>query len=51
MLIAEEFVKGQLDCQDGKPHKEGQSKSYDRGYAAQYELEQVQTAESELNVR
>ena len=51
MIDGFEFAQGQLDCQDGKPHEKGQSESYDRGYAAQYELEQVQTAESELNVR
>lgn len=36
-----EFMRGQKDCRDGFPHREGQSESYDRGYDAQYQLEQV----------
>lgn len=36
-----EFMRGQKDCKDGFPHREGQSESYDRGYRAQYQLEQV----------
>ena len=35
-----EFIKGQQDCKDGKQHKDG-SESYNQGYAAQYELEQI----------
>ena len=36
-----EFLRGQKDCMNGKSHKSGQSDDYDRGYAAQYELEQI----------
>ena len=36
-----EFIRGQKDCKNGLPHRENQSESYDRGYAAQYQLEQV----------
>lgn len=36
-----EFVNGQQDCRDGKPHEDGKGASYDAGYAAQYELEQM----------
>jgi len=36
-----EFIRGQTDCKKGIPHKENQSPDYDRGYCAQYELEQV----------
>jgi hypothetical protein len=36
-----EFIRGQSDCNQGKPHKPNQSEAYSRGYAAQYELEQV----------
>lgn len=36
-----EFVNGQQDCRDGKPHIDGNGESYDRGYACQYELEQI----------
>ena len=35
-----EFVKGQSDCKQGKPHL-SKSESYDQGYAFQYELEQA----------
>jgi hypothetical protein len=38
-----EFLRGQIDCQNGVDHKPGQSPDYDRGYATQYEWEQVQT--------
>lgn len=40
-ISALEFLRGQEDCQRGEPHKAGRSESYDRGYAAQYEWEQV----------
>lgn len=36
-----DFVRGQSDCDKGIPHKSGQGEYYDRGYSAQYELEQV----------
>ena len=39
-----DFVRGQADCRDGVPHKAGQSESYDAGYAAEYQLEQMQGA-------
>ncbi len=37
-----DFLRGQRDCKDGRPHKSGQSHSYDRGYGAQYEKEQLE---------
>lgn len=42
-MNTDEFLRGQQDCKEGKPHKSG-STDYDRGYAAQYELEQVLSA-------
>lgn len=36
----EEFLRGQADCKNGVAHMPNQSKDYDRGYAAQYQLEQ-----------
>ncbi len=36
-----DFLQGQRDCRDGVTHKPGKSEYYDRGYAAQYEWEQV----------
>ena len=43
-----DFVQGQQDCKNGKPHEAGHSLDYDRGYATQYELEQVN---NEMRVR
>jgi len=40
----DEFMQGQKDCANGVPHKAGMSDSYDRGYAAQYEMEQIMGA-------
>ena len=45
---ADDFLQGQRDCQDGVPHKQGMSSDYDRGYACEYESEQVM---SELGLR
>lgn len=35
-----EFVHGQRDCKNGVPHKDG-TESYNAGYSAQYQLEQI----------
>lgn len=43
MSFESDFLQGQRDCKNGVPHKPMQSEAYDRGYAAQYEAEQVQT--------
>ena len=37
-----ELIKGMKDCHDGVKH-ESKTDAYNRGYAAQYELEQVMT--------
>jgi len=37
-----DFLQGQRDCKEGKPHVSG-SEDYDRGYRVQYELEQMET--------
>lgn len=42
-LNCDDFLRGQRDCQKGA-YKPNQGDSYNRGYAAQYELEQVQDA-------
>lgn len=39
--FSDDFLRGQKDCGNGKPHKAGESEAYDRGYATQYEAEQV----------
>ena len=38
------FIQGQKDCRDGKPHQSGQPEAYDSGYNFQYQLEQIQGA-------
>lgn len=38
-MNTDDFLRGQQDCKLGKAHKSGQSEDYNRGYAAQYELE------------
>ncbi len=43
-----DFLNGQRDCRDGSPHQSGRSFDYDRGYSAQYELEQIKDKWSDL---
>ena len=38
-LNSGEFLRGQSDCKKGAAHKTGQTESYNRGYATQYEME------------
>jgi len=42
--FSDDFLQGQRDCEEGIPHQEGKSEAYDRGYGAQYELEQIMGA-------
>ena len=37
-----EFLQGQIDCKEGRPQRRDND-AYLRGYAAQYELEQIQS--------
>lgn len=39
--IVSDFIRGQSDCKEGIPHRANQSHDYDRGYSAQYEIEQI----------
>lgn len=39
-----DFLQGQQDCREGVPHEDGKGESYDRGYATEYELEQMRSA-------
>ena len=32
MQMLDDFVLGEEDCKAGRPHKEGQSPEYDKGY-------------------
>lgn len=36
-----DFVRGQADCHDGVPHKDGNGVSYDAGYRCEYEIQQI----------
>ncbi len=42
--FSDDFLQGQRDCEEGIPHQTGKSEAYDRGYAAQYEMEQIMGA-------
>ena len=42
-----DFINGQRDCREGTPHQNGRSFDYDRGYSAQYDLEQIKTVWSD----
>ena len=39
--FSRDFMCGQRDCREGKPHQPGQSAAYDRGYATEYEIIQI----------
>jgi hypothetical protein len=39
----DDFLQGQKDCRNGVEHKPMQSEAYNRGYATQYEKEQIDT--------
>ena len=41
-----EFMQGMSDCEEGLEHEAGKGVDYDRGFAAQYELEQMRTHET-----
>lgn len=43
MSFEDDFLRGQRDCRDGIPSLPMQSEAYNRGYAAQYEKEQIAT--------
>lgn len=46
-INADEFLRGQQACIDGEECPEGASESFERGYRAQYGMEQIQTFLSE----
>lgn len=48
--MVSDFIDGQADCKNGIPHKSG-SEFYDRGYAAQYELEQMNNERTSMGDR
>ena len=40
-IFEDEFLRGQRDCKEGVAHKSDQSEAYNRGYATEYEKEQL----------
>ena len=46
MQSIEDFILGQIHCTKGIPHCPGNSEDYDRGYSAQYTLEQILTEQA-----
>ena len=46
MKFEREFLEGQRDCRDGRPHAGG-SDAYYRGYSTQYESDQIDTWKSQ----
>lgn len=50
VFYVDNFIQGQQDCKEGKPHQSGRGDAYDDGYQAQYEKEAIQ-AEMSKNVR
>lgn len=47
-MNTDQFLQGQRDCRDGVPHQAGKGADYDRGYAAQYEADQIADARSRV---
>ena len=36
-----DFIAGQLDCREGKPADPERSESYQQGYSAEYQLQEI----------
>lgn len=50
VFYVDNFLRGQQDCEAGRPHRDDMGDGYDDGYSAQHTKEQVQ-AEMSKNVR
>lgn len=46
MQFIDDFLQGQQDCQEGKQAKENASDAYNRGYGAEYEMQQIMDAKT-----
>ena len=46
MNFVDDFLQGQKDCKDGKPAKQNASDDYNRGYGAEYEIQQILDAQT-----
>lgn len=38
-----DFINGQRDCREGVAHAAGKSAAYDRGYNAEYQLQEMRS--------
>lgn len=43
MSFEDDFLQGQRDCIAGVAHESGKDEAYDRGYATEYEKQQIAT--------
>ena len=43
----DDWVKGYQDCEKGRPHKEGKSSEYDRGFGDCYQTQAIEGSEGE----
>lgn len=43
-----DFIDGQRDCRNGVEHKDGKGADYDRGYAFEYQREQIMDKATEV---
>ena len=44
-----EFIKGEVDCINGEPHRAGKTRSYDLGFARRAQLEANADNITEMN--
>lgn len=44
-----EFIKGEVDCINGEPHRAGKTRSYDLGFARRAQLEANADNFTEMN--
>ena len=47
-ILTDQYILGQIACLQGSPAKQNASESFIRGFAAQYEVEQRNDAQSEV---
>ena len=47
--FSDEFLAGQKACKEGKPCPSNASSDFVRGYAAQYEYEEIKAYQDRLN--
>ena len=50
MSFQDDFLRGMKDCKKGIPSKSNQSEDYYRGYATQYQTEQIESERTRCQV-